>query len=173
MDRTPVLAGVLHHDIDKGRDQQFQNAVARLDRLAVDGAPKGGAAMDQLIPKNVQSVEDDLEEISNAPFVEVMHGGLIGTLKRLLPSGRKSALMIPEIFEEVFVVYEHAQWARKLLPEDGIDAVILIVRNEFPDENSKAFPLGGRRNAVCIGSIKGIESDPVRDKYQIRMFRLL
>lgn len=111
MDLTPVLAGILHHNIDKDRYQQLQHAVARLHRLAIHRTPKGGAAMDQLIPKNVQPVKDDLEEFGDAPIVEVMHGGLIGTLKRLLPTGGKSALMIPEGFEEVFVLYEDAQGA--------------------------------------------------------------
>jgi len=173
MDRAPVLPGVLHHDIHKDRHQQLQHAVARLDRLAIHRTPKGGAAMDQLIPKNVQPIEDDLEEFGNAPIVQVMHGRLIGTCKRRLPYGRKPPLMIPEVFEEVFVLYEHAQRTRKLLPEDGIDAVMFVVRNEFSDEDPEAFPLGRGRNTVGIGGIKGVESDPVRYKYQIRMFRLL
>ena len=111
MDLTPVLAGILHHNIDKDRYQQLKHAVARLDRLAVDGTPKGGSPMDQLVPKDIKPVKDDLEEFGDAPIVEVMHGGLIGTLKRLLPTGGKSALMIPEGFEEVFVLYEDAQGA--------------------------------------------------------------
>jgi hypothetical protein len=60
---APVLARIVHHQVDKNRHQECENGGTVADLRPVHTAVSGRAAVDQLITQDVQPVEHKTQHL--------------------------------------------------------------------------------------------------------------
>ena len=66
----PVLVRVVHHDVDEDGHEKGEDRGAVAYLIAVDPAVPGRAAVDDLVAKDVEPVEDEAKDADGVPLLE-------------------------------------------------------------------------------------------------------
>lgn len=80
-----------------------------------------------------------------------------------------AALVIPEALEHVLVIQQRADAAGKFLPDQRIDALLLVQQAEFFQKGLEGLLLRETLPIVDLAGIGGVEGDPQEDEATVEV----
>mgnify|MGYP007060846748 CR=1 FL=1 len=164
----PVSSGVIHHDIDKHRQQTAENSCAVADLVSVDAAVPSCTAMDHLVAKDIEPVKDRCQDAWGVSVAQRRRDGPLAFGEAVLPIviTRLAIEVVPERREHIAVVEQQSDLLGEARPDGVVDAMPLV---EFDQCIEVGFEGTALAAAVSfdVGSICGIEADPQQDEADI------
>src|SRR5690554_4905782 len=171
---APVAVGIVQQDGDDGRHHLAHDVVGVAQLLAVDRAAPGGAAVDQLVAKGVETLEDDAQHRAGVVVGQRRMGSLARRGKACFPvlAAGQTVLVVPVGLEDVAVVEQHADRPGVAAPNQLVEVVVAIQLTQALQELSQQPTLGHAHLAQVVG-VGGIEGDPQEDEAAILVIALL
>lgn len=114
----------VEHEIDDEGNNFGEESDAVVDLLAIDFAGVGGAAVDDLIAQDVESIHDDADDLQRVVAHQGGECGFFGIVERHLPSIRAVVFAhgAPERIEQIAIVDEGANGTGEALEQKLMDA---------------------------------------------------
>lgn len=124
-----------------------------------------------MIPDNVQPVETDKQHLLRVHPAERFRGRLLVVLEALQPLvfGNLQVLVVPERLEHVPVVDEQANGTREVVPDQLVDELFLVQRDQLPEKHQEQPALRERRPVRNLVRVRGIEGNPQEDELAVRV----
>ena len=143
----PVLVRVVHHDIDEDGHGEGEDRRAVAHLVPVDMAVPVRAAVDELVTKDVEPVEDEAKDADGVPLLEGPPEATPRRPKPILPvlNPRHPVVVLPEGGEHVLVLEEHPDGPGEVVPDRVEDPLAGIEGHDLLEEFLEGVPLRGRR----------------------------
>jgi len=135
----------------------------------------GSAAVDKLVAKCVQALEQHAEQRWRIAAGQSLLGGALTAGEAGFPGGPAdlAALVIQEALEHVRIIQQHGDAAGELLPHQCVDTLTLVQRAELFQKSLEGLLLREALALVTLCGIGRIEGDPQEDEATVEIVRLL
>ena len=151
---------MFHHDMDTRRHNLAHDLRCVPHLVTVDAAVPGGTAMHHLIPEGIEAPEQNTENQCGIAIAECTMGCSLVPAKSLHPYCffNPAVVIIPEWLENILVVDQETDGARKLGPDNFVQQILLVQMDQLLDETGKKALLCDQNVIAGIGNMYADEA---------------
>jgi len=122
------MLGIVHHQIDKDRQETAKERRSVPHLVAVYIAVPGRAAVHQLVSQDVEPIEQDRQDPHRVVLTQGVIDGYATALEFVFPVlvAWRAVLMLPERMVDIAIVQKEADFLTEPLPNRVVDTVTPI-----------------------------------------------